>query len=98
LLSYIDLEKRVPAKHPLRLVRMVVNEVLSRLIDISPRSGNAGRGLYPDDERSPLQYLLKVASRAGSTDASRAMMAYSGDGQRKNTRGYFSIVLPWALS
>src|SRR3954469_9037580 len=27
----LTLEKRVPAKHPLRLVRMVVNEVLSRL-------------------------------------------------------------------
>ena len=31
LFSYVDLEKRVPAKHPLRLVRVVVNEVLSRL-------------------------------------------------------------------
>ena len=27
LFSYVDLEKRVPAKHPLRLVRVVVNEV-----------------------------------------------------------------------
>src|SRR3954464_8987639 len=31
LFSYVDLEKRVPANHPLRLVRVVVNEVLSRL-------------------------------------------------------------------
>ena len=31
LFSYVDLEKRVPAKHPLRLIRVVVNEVLSRL-------------------------------------------------------------------
>jgi hypothetical protein len=31
LLSYVDLEKRVPAKHPLRLVRRVVNEVLAAL-------------------------------------------------------------------
>jgi transposase len=31
LFSYVNLEKRVPAKHPLRLVRVVVNEVLSRL-------------------------------------------------------------------
>jgi transposase len=31
LFSYVDLEKRVPGKHPLRLVRMIVNEVLSRL-------------------------------------------------------------------
>src|SRR6266566_2749267 len=31
LFSYVDLEKRVPAKHPLRLVRDVVNEVLAAL-------------------------------------------------------------------
>ncbi len=31
LFSYVDLEKRVPAKHPLRLVRAVVNEVLAAL-------------------------------------------------------------------
>jgi transposase len=31
LFSYVDLEKRVPAKHPLRLVRHVVNEVLAAL-------------------------------------------------------------------
>src|SRR4030081_1562034 len=31
LFSYVDLEKRVPAKHPLRLVRSVVNEVLASL-------------------------------------------------------------------
>jgi len=29
LFSYVDLEKRVPAKHPLRLVRGVVNDVLA---------------------------------------------------------------------
>jgi transposase len=31
LFSYVDLEKRVPAKHPLRLVRDVVNDVLAAL-------------------------------------------------------------------
>ena len=31
LFSYVDLEKRVPAKHPLRVVREVVNEVLAEL-------------------------------------------------------------------
>jgi transposase len=31
LFSYVDLEKRVPAKHPLRLVRKVVNDVLAAL-------------------------------------------------------------------
>jgi transposase len=31
LFSYVDLEDRVPAKHPLRVIRRVVNDVLSRL-------------------------------------------------------------------
>jgi transposase len=31
LFSYVDLEKRVPGKHPLRLVRKVVNDVLAAL-------------------------------------------------------------------
>jgi hypothetical protein len=31
LFSYVDLEDRVPAKHPLRLIRRIVNEVLVAL-------------------------------------------------------------------
>ena len=31
LFSYVDLEKRVPAHHPLRLIRRIVNEVLADL-------------------------------------------------------------------
>src|SRR5579871_2988340 len=31
LFSYVDLEDRVPAKHPLRIIRRIVNDVLSGL-------------------------------------------------------------------
>jgi hypothetical protein len=31
LFSYVDLESRVPAKHPLRLIRAIANEVLGSL-------------------------------------------------------------------
>jgi transposase len=31
LFSYVDIEARVPAKHPIRVIRRVVNEVLERL-------------------------------------------------------------------
>jgi transposase len=31
LFSYVDLEDRIPAKHPLRLIRRIVNEVLAAL-------------------------------------------------------------------
>src|SRR5262249_26505219 len=44
LFSYVDLEKRVPAKHPLRLVRCVVNEVLAALdSDFSKAYADSGR-------------------------------------------------------
>jgi transposase len=32
LFSYVDLEKRVPEHHPLRLIRRIVNEVPERLL------------------------------------------------------------------
>src|SRR5215831_2809169 len=31
LFSYVDLEQRVPAQHPLRAIRTIVNEVLAAL-------------------------------------------------------------------
>jgi hypothetical protein len=31
LFSYVDLEDRVPARHPLRMIRRLVNEVLVAL-------------------------------------------------------------------
>jgi|GEM_PF-164689 len=44
LFSYVDLEKRVPAKHPLRLVRRVVNDVLSALdSDFAKAYAHGGR-------------------------------------------------------
>jgi hypothetical protein len=44
LFPYVDLEKRVPAKHPLRLVRSVVNDVLAALdSDFSKAYADGGR-------------------------------------------------------
>jgi transposase len=44
LFSYVDLEKRVPASHPLRLVRGVVNDVLAALDrDFSKAYAQGGR-------------------------------------------------------
>ena len=44
LFSYVDLEKRVPAEHPLRLVRSVVKEVLAPLDgDFSKAYADSGR-------------------------------------------------------
>src|SRR4030088_3370029 len=50
LFSYVDLEKRVPAKHPLRLVRSVVNEVLAALdSDFSKAYADGGRPSIPPE-------------------------------------------------
>src|ERR1700676_2406608 len=44
LFSYVDLEKRVPSKHPLRMVRRVVNDVLAALDrDFSKAYADSGR-------------------------------------------------------
>ena len=44
LFSYVDLEKRIPVKHPLRPVRRVVNEVLAALDgDFSKAYADSGR-------------------------------------------------------
>ena len=51
LFSYVDLEKRVPAKHPLRQVRELVRAVLK---DLSPSFGklysSAGRPSIPPEQ------------------------------------------------
>jgi hypothetical protein len=55
LFSYVDLEKRVPARHPLRLVRGVVNDVLAALDgDFSrayDRGASPGRRLASDERK-----------------------------------------------
>jgi transposase len=48
--SYVDLEKRVPAKHPLRLIRGVVNDVLAALDrDFSKAYADGGRSSIPPE-------------------------------------------------
>src|SRR5882762_4077091 len=55
LFSYVDLEKRVPAKHPLRLVRRVVNDILAAL------DGDFAKAYAPDGRPSiPPERLLRA--------------------------------------
>jgi transposase len=50
LFSYVDLEKRIPAKHPLRLVRSVVNDVLAALDgDFAKAYAQSGRPSIPPE-------------------------------------------------
>lgn len=51
LFSYVDLEARIPARHPLRKIRQVVNDALASLdtefdtltpISAAPRSRRSG--------------------------------------------------------
>ncbi len=44
LFSYVDLEERIPAKHPLRLIREIVNDELHALdADFAAIYGHGGR-------------------------------------------------------
>ena len=50
LFSYVDLEDRVPAKHPLRVIREVVNEVLISLdADFAAMYSDIGRESIPPE-------------------------------------------------
>jgi transposase len=50
MFSYVDLEDRIPAKHPLRLVREIVNEVLLALdADFSAMYADFGRSSIPPE-------------------------------------------------
>jgi transposase len=50
LFSYVDLEDRVPAKHPLRVIREVVNEVLASLdADFAAMYSDFGRDSIPPE-------------------------------------------------
>ncbi len=78
LFSYVDLEKRVPAKHPLRLVRVVVNEVLSRLDgDFAKAYASGGRPSIAPER------LLRASwsARRGSHDGHAKGLDHSLDNE-----------------
>ena len=56
LFSYVDLEDRIPARHPLRKIRQVVNDALASLDDEFDR-------LYVDFGRSsiPPERLIRAS-------------------------------------
>src|ERR1700745_44174 len=61
LFSYVDLEDRVPARHPLRVIRRVVNEVLVALDgEFSKIYADSGRPSIPPERL--LRALLLQAS------------------------------------
>src|SRR5450631_247435 len=50
LFSYVDLEDRVPAKHPLRLIRRIVNDVLVALdAEFAKMYATGGRPSIPPE-------------------------------------------------
>ena len=74
LFSYVDLEDRVPAKHPLRVIRRIVNDVLAAL------DGEFAK-IYADSGRPsiPPERLCKVDGGAG--------LGSRLDAQAEGTRG-----------
>lgn len=66
LFSYVDLEDRIPAKHPLRTIRRVVNDALERLDgDFEGLYANRGRPSIPPERlvrASLLQILFSIRS------------------------------------
>lgn len=66
LFSYVDLEDRIPARHPLRKIRQVVNDALARLdAEFDALYTDFGRPSIPPERlirASLLQSLFSVRS------------------------------------
>ena len=66
LFSYVDLEARIPARHPLRMIRQVVNEALARVdAEFEALYTNFGRpSIAPERQirASLIQILFSVRS------------------------------------
>ena len=71
LFSYVDLEERIPARHPLRKIRQVVNDALTSL-------GAEFEALYTDFGR-PQDQVDAVAALAGGTVTGLAMAKMKPD-------------------
>src|SRR5246500_4085096 len=77
LFSYVDLEDRVPAKHPLRVIRRIVNEVLAALDgEFAKLYADSGRPSIPP-ERLLRALLLQVFYTVGSETQLREQLHYN---------------------
>jgi transposase len=73
LFSYVDLEDRVPAKHPLRLIRRIVNEVLVALdCEFTKLYADSGRPSIP-----PERLLRALLLQAFYTNRSETQLGSS---------------------
>ncbi|ETD80432.1 transposase IS4 [Rhodobacter capsulatus B6] len=86
LFSYVDLEDRIPAKHPLRKIRQVVNDALASLDgDFEGLYVRFGRPLIAPERlirASLLQILFSIRSERQLMERNRpivAALARSGD-------------------
>jgi transposase len=69
LFAYVDLEDRVPARHPLRLIRTIVNQALAALsADFDRLYGRIGRPSIPPEKL--LRALLLQAFYSTARSAS----------------------------
>ena len=64
LFSYVDIEERIPASHPLRVIRAIVNEALAALdAEFAELYADDGRPSIPP-ERLLRAMLLKPSIRS----------------------------------
>jgi hypothetical protein len=67
MFSYISPEKRVPADHPLRPIRKIVDEILK---EMSPKFQKVLHGLDRDSRTAPHPTLSELAGPADGADSS----------------------------
>jgi Transposase domain (DUF772) len=89
LFSYVDMEERVPATHPLRTIRMIVNEVLAALdIEFEALYRSTGRqSIAPERllRASLLQAFYTVRSERQLMEQSTIIRCFAGSSASAST-------------
>src|SRR5690349_10875450 len=89
LFSYVDLEQRVPAKHPLRVIRAIVNDVLAALDGEFEKlyEGTGRQSVAPERllRASLLQAFIPCAPSASSWSRSITICCSAGSSGWEST-------------
>ena len=73
LFSYVSLEERIPARHPLRKVLVIVNDALKALdAELAQLYARDGRPSIPP-ERLPVANMLSLADQTSCNGLARAI-------------------------
>jgi len=103
LFSYVDIEARVPSRHPLRVIRSIVNDVLASLDgEFDKLYADTGRGSIPPERllrSSLLQAFFSIRSERLLMEQRRTCSVSTLSVYRSSSAVVlaFSLSIPWSI-